>query len=130
MNPELPLIDDSTTTALALEHLLPEDLRGRVETDLLAEAPSAAALRLLCTLRDQRWAEHVYAARIDWAAMLRWSRGTTVSNTVAVRVEMAASLGGYWDARPSLLAAATALDGDNFAAFLDALLIAREGLRG
>jgi len=111
-----------------LAALLPASVRERIELELLRESPSAAALRVLATIRDERWPEFVYAARIDWAAMLQWARGNTASNSVAVRVELAASLAGWMHARPELCKAAYALDGDNFRAFLDALRIAREGL--
>jgi len=121
----------STTTlqtVAALEALLPESLQQRIDPELVTEPPSAAALRVLATLRDERWTEHVRTARIDWQAMLAWSRGDTVSRTAALRVEIAASLAGVPAARLSLLAAATALDERNFAAVLEALWIARTGL--
>lgn len=123
-------IDSGINFTSDLAALLPAELRERIEPELLSESPSAAALRVLATIRDQRWMAHVYAARIDWTALIAWGRGQTVSSSVAVRVELAASLAGAVDARPSLLRAAYGLDGENFAALLDALRIAREGLRG
>lgn len=132
------LIDSGIDFTADLSRLLPESVRTRIEPELLRETPSAAALRVLATIRDERWTEFVYAVRIDWTAMLAWARspadslwrGSGPSNSVAVRVELAASLAGAVDARADLLKAAYALDGPNFRAFLDALRIAREGLRG
>jgi hypothetical protein len=129
-------IDSGVDTVRDLSRLLPESVRDRIEPELLRETPSAAALRVLATIRDERWTEFVYVVRIDWTAMLAWARspadslwrGGGPSNSVAVRIELAASLAGAADARPDLLKATYALDGPNFRAFLDALRIAREGL--
>lgn len=121
------LVDSGVETTRDLLGLLPADLRGRIAPELLTEPPSAAALRVLATLRDQRWLPYVAGARIDWAGLLEWAR-TCASPSVAVRVELAGSLAGSALACPSLLGGACALDGENFAALLDALRIARNGL--
>lgn len=121
------LIDSGVECVADLRGLLPQDLRERIAPELLTEPPSAAALRMLATLRDQRWVAYVTGARIDWAALLEWARAYA-SPSVRVRVELAGSLAGSSLAAPSLLAGATALDAGNFEALLDALRIAREGL--
>jgi hypothetical protein len=121
------LIDSGVECVADLRGLLPQDLRERIAPELLAEPPSAAALRVLATLRDQRWVAYVAGARIDWAALLEWARAYA-SPSARVRVELAGSLAGSSLASPSLLAGATALDAGNFEALLDALRIAREGL--
>lgn len=129
------LIDSGIDFTADLSRLLPESVRTRIEPELLRETPSAAALRVLATIRDERWTEFVYAARIDWTAMLAWVRepyqplgDTGASSSVCVRVELAGSLAGAVAARPNLFNAAYVLDADNFAALLDGLRIAREGL--
>lgn len=130
------LIDSGVDTAADLAALLPGDVRERIDPVLLHGAPTAAALRVLATVRDTRWRHYVYAARIDWTPMLAWVRepyepldDTGASSSVCVRVEAAASLAGAVAARPDLLRAATGLDEGNFRALLDALRIARNGLR-
>ena len=120
-------IDTGVDHVRDLAALLPASVRDRIEPELLTEYPSAAALRVLATIRDERWTQFVYAARIDWAAMLAFGRGDA-SHSVAVRIELAASLAGALGAAPDLLKAAYSLDQNNFAAFVDALRIAREGL--
>lgn len=121
------VVDCGVDTPADLGDLLPGALAARIDPDLLAEGPTAAALRVLATLRDQGWVPFVYAARIDWTPMLEWARGNRASSSVRARVELAASLAGCVNARPDLLRAATG-DKGNFTALLDALRIAREGL--
>lgn len=123
------LIDSGIETCADLAGLLPEDVRGRIEPELLTESPTAASLRVLATIRDPRWRDFVGAARIDWDGLLAWARGSEApSRSVVVRVEFAASLAGYFRADVQLRAMASALDSENFYAVIDALRIAREGL--
>lgn len=117
------------TTTSDLEALLPDPLRGTIAPELLTEPPTAAALRMLLTMHDTRWTVFVRGARIHWTKLLDWARGADVSITVRLRAELAASLAGCPAAKPDLLAAAYQLDSGNFASLLDALRIAREGLR-
>lgn len=112
-----------------LAALLPASVRERIEPELLTEPPTAAALRVLATIRDPRWHEHVRGARIYWADLIAWTRAEcAVDSPVRVRVEIAASLAGYADARPDLFRSARVLDRENCAAVLDAMRIARTGV--
>jgi len=120
------LIDSGVETATDLAGLLPAEMRERIDLEMLTEPPSAAAMRVLATIRDEGWHQHIYRGRIGYPELLEWARRPSTSRSVRVRVEIAASLGGHSDARPDLLAAAYALDESNFLAVLDALRIARE----
>lgn len=112
-----------------LARLLPGEVADTVADEMLAEPHTAAALRVLASVRDERWRRYVYPSRIDWPDLLRWGRTRLEpGGSVLVRLEVAASLAGYSDARADLLRAARVLDPYNWAALLDALAIAREGL--
>ncbi len=128
------LIDSGIDTCADLLGILPAEVRDRLDEDMLGESPSAAALRVLATIRDLRWISFVEPMRnpfeawvsIDWAALLDWAR--SASTVVRVRAEIAASLHGWTDCRPNLREAARVLDEENLSIVLDALRIAREGL--
>lgn len=129
------LIDSGIDSFRDLAGLLPAALRERVEPDMLG-AQSAAVLRVLATIRDERWAQFAHPTRaqdgevwvaIDWDGLLAWARGES-SSSVFLRVEAAASMAGWPGAHVDLLLCVRALDEGNFTALLDALRIAREGL--
>lgn len=131
------MIDSGVDSVYDLHALLPEDVRERLTPEMLREAPTAGALRVLATIRDPRWRQHVQGeqhgpeawVRIEWDALLGWARGhLEPSGSVLVRLEIAASLAGHLDSNPQLLYAARKLDRDNLAAVADALRIASEGL--
>lgn len=114
-------------TVAELQALLPEQVRDTLDPDVLTEPPTAAALRVLATIRDQRWAQFVGPYRIDWQGLLAWSH-LHATGSVQVRIEVAVSLGGWSEARPNLLSAVCRLDEGNYAALIDALRIARQGV--
>lgn len=116
-------------TAAELSAMLPDVVRTVVDPELLQEAPTAAALRVLATIRDDRWQPFVHPFAINWPALLDWARGTyRRHDSVLVRLEIAASLAGYPGAQVSLWYAARALDDSNYLGMLDALRIARDGV--
>lgn len=118
-----------TLTVEDLARLLPGEVADTVAEEMLTEPHTAAALRVLASIKDERWRRYVYPLRIDWPDLLRWGRTRLEPNSsVLVRLEVAASLAGYNDARADLLRAARVLDPYNWAALMDALTIAREGL--
>lgn len=123
---------EPVTTVERLLGMLPADVRARIESDPASDLarfkPTAAAARVMATIRDPRIWHHVSAANIDWKPLLADARCYVFSPSVAVRLELAAGLAGYDDARPLLCRAAVALDPISWAAFLDALRIAQEGL--
>ena len=122
------LIDSGVDSLEDLLGLLPFSVAKRLDRDELTYPGTAAALRVLATIRDERWQEHVTDV-ICWADLLEWARDTYRStDSVRVRVEIAASLAGHPDAQAVLLYAARALDSDNFAAVMDALRIAQQGV--
>ncbi|MGH6654427.1 MAG: hypothetical protein ACRDVE_04390 [Actinocrinis sp.] len=129
------MTDSGIGSVRDLHAILPAELRERVTPDMVGAAAIAAALRLLATMLDTSWQQYVTAhddpydpwASVDWASLLTWARRAS-SPSVQVRAELAASLAGFCEARPQLLAAAHRLDRRNFEAFLDALRIAREGV--
>jgi hypothetical protein len=127
---------DGPSPVLTVHHwldCLPDQVRARIAPDLaeseLYRAAPAAALRLLATVRDERVFEHVGELAINWTTLLAAVRESgAFSTTVRLRVEIAASLAGRPEAQPHLRRTADALDSANWAALLDALRIAREGL--
>lgn len=109
--------------------ILPPHVAALAERELMADAGTAAALRLLALVDDPAWHEHVSSAHIGFMGMLDWSR-RPMERPVRERVlvEVAASLYGDYHARPDLGDVVRWLPPDDFAAVLDALRIAREGL--
>jgi hypothetical protein len=119
-------------TQRQLKSLLPTAVLDRIYEGggaLLRESQSAAALRILATIRNPAWQQYVEPQRIDWDGMLnRWARRELQdSDSVRVRVEAAASLGHFSGARPDLLYVARALDPENLLAVIDAIRIVAEG---
>lgn len=125
---ELVFIYAAVYSGAELMGLLPGPVRERLEPAVLAEAATAAALRVLSTIDDPAWQAFVRPALIEWSPLLAWARSKGTSNSVHVRVEIAASLAGRADARPDLSRAVYKLDEGNFAAVLDAWRIARRGV--
>lgn len=121
------LIDSGVDTAADLAALLPEDVAARITPDVLAELSTAAALRVLATVRDTIWREYVGSARIDWEPLLGRARRLPFSSSMLLRLEIAASLDGYRDARVRLDLAARTLDREDFLAVLDALRLSASG---
>ncbi len=121
-------------TRAALAALLPEAVRTHAETNLLDDAPTAAALRILATIHDPYWHQFVTETGIDWAAILKWGRSTLgtsprgMSNSQRVLLEIAASLAGHPGARVALLYAIRVLSRHHLLSVLDALRICAEGL--
>lgn len=119
----------ATTTGRRGEHLatlLPAAVMARIDSEweLLTERPSAAALRVLASIRNDGWHEFIRPMTVNWPDMLAWARNEFgVGDTVRIRVEVAASLAGHYDARPNLLLAMVRLDEPNRAAFAEALRI-------
>lgn len=122
------LIDSGVDSVEDLLGILPFAVAKRFDREELSFPGTAAALRVLATIRDERWQEHI-TDLICWADLLEWARETYRStDSVRVRVEIAASLAGHPAAQVVLLYAARALDADNFAAVMDALRIASQGV--
>lgn len=130
------LIDSGIESAADLAGILPGDVRERITPEMLTDAPACAALRVLATIRNPRWRAYVHGeahgpenwVRIDWTDLLadaRWHQEPT--DSVRVRLEIAASLAGHLGANPQLLYAARKLDAENLAAVLDGIRIAAEG---
>lgn len=130
-------IDSGVDSVHDLHHLLPAELGDRLTPEMLREPATAAAMRVLATIRDPYWREYVHGeqhgpeawTRIEWTALLEWARGRMdPADSVLVRLEIAASLAGHLDSNPRLLYAARKLDRGNLTAVMDALRIASEGL--
>lgn len=124
------LLTDSGVEMIAdLLALLPPNVAAVVDRDTLAEPDFAASLRMLATIKNPAWQPYVRRYTVDWFELLSWARtNLNTANSVRVRIEIAASLGGYQDARASLMHGARALDEANYAALMDALRIARQGV--
>lgn len=123
------LIDSGVDTAADLIGLLPARVAHVIDHETLAEPDFAASLRMLATIKNPAWHRYVRAYRIEWFELLAWARtNLDAAGSVRVRIEIAASLAGYRDARASLMHGARALDEGNFAALMDALRIARQGV--
>lgn len=122
-------IDSGVDTPRDLAVLLPADMRARIGEELLEESPTAAALRVLATIKNPGWHQHIRTYTIDWDGLLGWARTEFKStDDVRVRVEIAASLAGHPGSQAVMLYAARALDEANFEAVMDALRIARVGV--
>lgn len=123
------LIDSGVDTVADLLGLLPPNVAAAVDHDTLAEPDFAASLRMLATIKNPAWQRYVRRYSVDWFELLSWARtNLNRASSVRVRIELAASLGGYADARASLMYGARALDETNYAALMDALRIARQGV--
>lgn len=114
----------------ALAALLPADVAERIAAgrgEVLRE--SAAALRVLLTIKNPAWREFVEPHRIDWDGMLNtWARKQLgAADSVLLRVEAAASLDRWSGAHPDLLYLCRALDRPNFLAVADAMRIIADG---
>lgn len=117
------------TQAPLLVALLPATVVERADVELLTERPTAAALRVLATIRDPRWQPFVAGARIDWIGMVGWARRDDgVSASVRARVKAAAALAGFAAADVDLRECAARLDEGNWLALMDGLRILREGV--
>lgn len=123
------LIDSGVDTVRDLLGLLPPAVAEVVDHDTLLELDFAAPLRMLATIRNEGWYPFVRTYRIDWAGLLAWVRKDfRTTDSVRVRVEIAASLAGFADSQALLLYGARALDESNYSALMDALRIARQGV--
>lgn len=123
------MIDSAVDTVADLVALLPPRVAAVVDRDTLLEADFASSLRMLATIKNPGWHRHVHIYRVDWFEMLAWARtNLNATSSVRVRIEIAASLAGYADSRASLMYGARALDEANYAALMDALRIARQGV--
>lgn len=122
-------IDSGIGAVTDLAGILPADMRERIGPELLEEAPTAAALRVLATIKHPGWHGFVRTCTIDWDGLLAWTRGEhRTMDSIRVRVEIAASLAGNPGSQAILLYAARALDEANFLAVLDAMRIAYSGV--
>lgn len=124
------LIDSGIDTCADLLGILPADVRDRIDPILLDDSATAGALRLLASVKYSGWHPYVTGRVIDWDGMLNGdARHRLPQNSSArVRIELAASLDGFGGAQPDLRDAVHHLDGESYAAVLDALRIANEGL--
>lgn len=123
------LIDSGVDTIRDLLGLLPPAIAEVVDHDTLLEADFAASLRMLATIKNEGWWPFVRTYRVDWTGLLAWARAEFRStDSVLVRVEIAASLAGEKGSQALLLYGARALDDGNYSALMDALRIAREGV--
>lgn len=123
------VIDSAVTTRAQLRAILPTSVESVVDDELLCDPWSAAALRVLATIRNDFWHAYVGNYQIDWASLLEEARAIDRQvNSVLVRAELAASLAGREEARANLRVAGYALDRSNYVAFLDAQRILLEGL--
>lgn len=123
------LITAGVASVSDLLDVLPLSVRDTIDHDTLLEADFASALRLLATIRNDGWHQFVRTYTVDWAGLLAWVRQEFLTTeSVRVRVEIAASLAGHENSQALLLYGARALDGDNFEALIDALRIARQGV--
>lgn len=123
------VIEDAVTTRAQLRALLPTSVESVVDDELLRDAWSAAALRVLATIRNDFWHAHVGNYQIDWSGLLGEARALDrEGGSVLVRAELAACLAGREEARANLRVAGYALDRANLVAFFDAQRILLEGL--
>lgn len=111
---------------------LPESVADRLHTSVVDHDPMmAASLRVLATIGETRWHEHVGPVGVDWAPILTWARTRPNGpcNSYRVRYEIAASLAGHPGAHVQLRYAATVMERHSYLAVLDALRIAVEGVQ-
>lgn len=125
------LIDSGIDSVRDLAGILPAEVSARIEPILLTDPPTAAALRVLATIRDPFWHQHIHAAHIDWRPLLERARQREIRTPNAIRVslEIAASLAGFPGAHVQLLYASRVMERPRFMAVLDALRIVVEGLQ-
>lgn len=125
------VVDSGIDTRRDLLGILPNDVAQTIrdgDDELVAEMQSAAALRILATIKNPAWQQCVTSTRIDWAQMLHQARRQLrESNSVRVRIEAAAGLAGHSGAKPDLLYLARALDRENLLAVIDAIRIVADG---
>lgn len=121
-------IDGAVYTRTALRAILPPAVEALVDDELLSDSWSAAALRVLATIRNEFWHRYIGKYQIDWTPLLNDARAQFGSRSVLERAELAASLAGRVDARANLMMAGRVLDRANYVAFLDAQRILLEGL--
>lgn len=123
------LIDSGVDTVRDLVGVLPLAVAEVVDHDTLLEADFASSLRLLATIKNEGWYPFVRTYTINWVGLLAWARSEfRTTDSVRVRVEIAASLAGYDHSQALLLYGARALDDANYGALMDALRIARNGV--
>jgi len=123
------LINPNVDTIADLLTLLPQSVADTVDRETLRENDFASALRMLASIKSEGWHRFVRTYRIDWDGLLAWARREfRTTDSVLVRIEIAASLAGHRDSQALLMYGARALDDDNYAALMDALRIAREGV--
>jgi hypothetical protein len=97
-----------------LLELLPSSVAERIDLDMVAYRPTAAALRVLATITDPRVWVHVGPARIDWDALVALTGVVDEGTQHLIRV--AQSLGDG-----DLREAAERLGDGEYAALVDAM---------
>lgn len=124
------LIDTGVDTHADLLGLLPDEVRDQITPKMLDNAWTAASLRILATVSDTYWCQHVKSGHIDWQPIITWARDRKRCrfNSPRVALEMAASLGGYPHAHVNLLYATQVMPYHMFVAVLDALRITKQGV--
>lgn len=125
-----PLLIDGVDTRAALLALLPDEVRDQVTPRMLDNAWTAASLRILASVSDTYWCQHVKNGYIDWQPIITWARDRKRCrfNSPRVALEMAASLGGYPHAHVNLLYATQVMPYHMFIAVMDALRITKQGI--
>lgn len=124
------LIDSGVDTHADLLGLLPESMRQKIAPNMLDNAGTAAALRLLATVKAPDWHRHVYFGVIDWDVIVSWARDRSrkLPNEWRTALEIAADLDGYPHAYVDLAYAVKVMSNHTFLAVMDALRIARQGV--
>lgn len=122
------VVDSGIRTRRDLAGILPADVASRIDEELLRDSSTAAALRVLATIKDPTWQQYIEPWWIKWDELLAYARRERRSHSRRVRIEVAASLADQTSAQVSLMYVAAALDEENFLAVVDALRIARKGL--
>jgi hypothetical protein len=130
-----PWVDPITTNVHTIDELLgalPEPVGDLIHTAMFEDdAQMAAALRVLATIGETQWHDHVGPVGVDWAPILTWARTRPGGpcNSYRVRYEIAASLAGHPGAHVQLRYAAIVMERHSYNAVLDALRIAVEGVK-
>lgn len=121
------VVDSGIRTKRDLLGILPPEVAERIDPYELGDKGFAAALRVLATVKDERWRAEVFSCGIRFTALAE-TFGPD-GGSVGVRVAAAASLYGAQSFHQvDLRRCALTLDDENFLAFVDGLRIAREGL--
>lgn len=115
---------ESIITRADLAAILPSAVAGRAEFEHFGDRTAASALRVLAELPDSDWHDAVHEGHIDFAALVL-QRGWDLGRALMIRV--AASFYGSPFAGADVRDLAD-LTPERFAAVMDALRIAREGL--